>query len=204
MGVHRPTHITASAVLAACITLAACEGKEASAKSADMQAKAGDSTSAAASAATGSAALTDANIVALLDAASMADSTLAFEALGLVTSKDAKSYAKMMMGEHHALREKGQKVANKASISAQMPSEDPFRAAVDGERTDMTLAPKGHAIDSTYIAHEIAVHTAVISWASSAEAQAQNKELKELIKSAAPVLKKHLDRALEIQRKLAM
>jgi predicted outer membrane protein len=85
-----------------------------------------------------------------------------------------------------------------------MPADDPFKAALDAERAAASSAVKGRALDSTYITQEIGIHSAVISWANSAGEQAQSTDLKELIKSAAPVLKKHLDRAQEIQRKLSM
>lgn len=74
--------------------------------------------------------------------------------------------------------------------------------AVAGERQTVTSATKGRRVESTYIAPEIGIHSAVISWATMAEAQAQNKKIKLLIHSIAPVLKKHLDQTMAIQRKL--
>ena len=199
-----PSLAGASAILAACMVFTACSGQDSSAKTGAGDSKMGDSAAMAPAAAASPAAMSDANIVALLDAANMADSSLGSEALSMVSGKDAKNFAKMMMGEHHALREKVQKLAKKLNITGQMPADDPFRAAVDGERTSVSTAAKGRIQDSTYIVQEIAIHTAVIGWVNSAEAQAQNPELKELIKSSGPVLKKHLDRAQEIQRKMVM
>lgn len=202
MNVHRNIRTSIPAIVATGVLLAACEGKGASARSAEMPAKTNDSASTAAAAGSSSAQLSDANIVALLDAANAGDSTLGAEALAVATSKDAKNFARMMMGEHHALRVKGEKLAKTEMISAAMPADNPFAAAVDGERQAVKSATRGHGVDSTYIAQEIGIHSAVISWATTAEAQAQNKELKSLIQSAGPVLKKHLDQAMEIQRKL--
>jgi putative membrane protein len=202
MRVNPPRHLSASIIIAAGIVLAACNGQEASARSANS-AKASDTTSAAAVAPT-PAVLTDANIVWLLDEANMADSSLGSDALAVATSKDTRDFAKMMMGEHHALRVKGESLVKKTGISPQMPTDDPFKSAVDAERAAVQSAVKGRALDSTYIAQEIGIHSAVISWANSAGEQAQNSELKDLIKAAAPVLKKHLDRAQEIQKKLSM
>jgi len=202
MNVHRNIRATAPAILAACAVLAACEGQGASAKAGDSRAQMSDSAATAAIAGSSTPQLTDANIVALLDAANAGDSTLGAEALAVATGKDAKNFARMMMGEHHALRVKGEKLAKTEMISPAMPANNPFAAAVDGERQAVKGATKGHGLDSTYIAQEVGIHSAVISWASTAEAQAQNKELKSLIQSAGPVLKKHLDQAMEIQRKM--
>ena len=46
---------------------------------------------------------TDANIVALLDEANKADSSAGKFALGKAADPGVKAFAKLMMGEHHAL-----------------------------------------------------------------------------------------------------
>ena len=59
------------------------------------------------------APLTDANIVALLDEANMADSSAGALASTKATNKEVKDFAKLMMSEHHALRKQGQQLAKK-------------------------------------------------------------------------------------------
>jgi len=207
MQLVRRRYTDLSLLLIACVALGACKGKE--------NASATDTTSAAATPAptdTGAGAaaaapsspatLSDANIVALLDEVNMADSTLGAAALPKATSSQVKSFAKLMMGEHHALRLQGQQLAKKQNITPQAPTDDPFKSAVDNEQTALSSAAKGHAFDSTYIANEVGIHQAVINWAGTAESQAQNQALKDLIKAAGPVLQKHLDRAQQIQKTL--
>ncbi len=46
-------------------------------------------------------------------------------------------------------------------------------------------------------------HQAVLETATKALGLAQNQELKDLISTAAPVLQRHLDRALELQKKMS-
>ena len=193
-------------LLTVCIVLSGCKAKE-SASTADttstvMTTKVADTSAGRNVAAPSGAALSDANIVALLDEANMADSALGATALPKATRTDVKNFAKLMMGEHHALRVAGQSLAKKQGITPQMPADDPFTGAVQAEQSALGAAAKGHAFDSTYIAHEIGIHQAVIGWAGTAEAAAQNQPLKDLIKSAGPVLQKHLDRAQAIQKKL--
>lgn len=194
-----------SLVLVACVALGACKAKE-SASTADttstVPAAAPADTSASAAAPAAPATLSDANIVALLDEANMADSTLGAAALPKATSGQVKNFAKLMMGEHHALRMKGQQLAKAQNITPQMPTDDPFKSAVGNEQSALAAAAKGHGFDSTYIANEVGIHQAVIGWAGTAESQAQNQALKDLIKSAGPVLQKHLDRAQAIQKAL--
>jgi predicted outer membrane protein len=113
-----------------------------------------------------------------------------------------KDFAKMMMGEHHALRMKGQQLAKAQNITPEAPANDPFKSAVENEQSALASATKGHGYDSTYVANEIGIHQAVIDWAGTAESQAQNQALKDLIKAAGPVLQKHLDMAQSIQKAL--
>ena len=191
----------------ACVALIACKGKE-GASTADTTsaaapaAKTDTSSAAAAPAAPAATTLSDANIVALLDEVNMADSSLGAAALPKATSSQVKSFAKLMMGEHHALRVQGQQLAKAQKITPEMPTSDPFTSAVQAEQSALGSAAKGHAFDSTYIANEAGIHQAVISWAGTAESQAQNQALKDLIKAAGPVLQKHLDRAQAIQKAL--
>ncbi|MGH7649548.1 MAG: DUF4142 domain-containing protein [Gemmatimonadaceae bacterium] len=196
-----------SLVLIACVALAACKAKDNNASmndttAAPAQAAPADTTAAAAPAAPASTTLSDANIVALLDEVNMADSAGGAAVLPKATSSQVKTFAKMMMGEHHALRVKGQQVAKAQNITPEAPTDDPFKSAVEGEQSALSSAAKGHAYDSTYIANEVAIHQAVINWAGTAESQAQNQALKDLIKTAGPVLQKHLDRAQAIQKAL--
>lgn len=196
-----------SLVLIACVALGACKGKESASttdttSAAPAAAPADTTASTAAPAVPSTTTLSDGNIVALLDEANMADSTLGAAALAKATSSHVKGFAKLMMGEHHALRVKGQQLAKAQNISAQMPTDDPFKSAVANEQTALGSAAKGHAFDSTYIANEVGIHQAVIAWAGTAETSAQNQALKDLIKAAGPVLQKHLDRAQAIQKAL--
>lgn len=195
-----------SLVLVACVALGACKGKgnasTADTTSAMAPAAPADTSAAAAPAPSTPATLSDANIVALLDEVNMADSTLGAAALPKATNSQVKGFAKLMMGEHHALRVKGQQLAKAQNITPQMPSDDPFKSAVGAEQSALDSAAKGHAFDSTYIANEVGIHQAVIGWAGTAETSAQNQALKDLIKAAGPVLQKHLDRAQAIQKAL--
>jgi putative membrane protein len=149
-----------------------------------------------------SGGLTDANIVALLDEANAADSASGAYALGKATDPDVKAFAKLMIGEHHALRLQGQQLAKKLNVTPEPPANDPLKPAAEAEMTALRAAPKGPQFDRTYIEQEIGIHKAVLDLAEKAHEAAQNEELKRLIEQAKPVIEKHLDRAEEIQKKL--
>jgi len=147
-------------------------------------------------------ALTDANIVALLDEANMADSAAGAYALTKATNPDVRAFAKLMMGEHHSLRAQGQQLAKKLNVTPQPPTNNPVKPAAEGVMAALEAAPKGAAFDRTYIDQEVAMHKAVLDLAEKSHDAAQNEELKRLIEQAKPVIEKHRDRAEEIQKKL--
>jgi putative membrane protein len=150
----------------------------------------------------GAGALTDANIVALLDEANQADSASGAYALGKATNSEVKAFAKLMMGEHHALRLQGQQLAKKLNVTPQLPANDPLKPAAEAEMAALKAAPKGSQFDRTYIDQEIAIHQAVLDLAEQAHGAAQNPELKALIEKAKPVIERHRDRAEELQKQL--
>ena len=195
------------ATIAACMVLSACKAKDTSATDTtaamSAPAKTGDTTAAASTAAAPSATATtsDANIAALVDEANTGDSTLAAAALPKLTSAGAKGFAKLMMGEHHALHEQGLQVEKAQSITPQLPAADPFKPAVDAEQSALSSMAKGKAYDSTYIANEVGIHQAVLDWAG--KNTPQNAGYQQYLKKAGPVIQKHLNHALALQKKMS-
>jgi putative membrane protein len=147
-------------------------------------------------------AMTDANILAYLDAANVADSAGGKVASTKGTDKDVQAFGKMMMGEHHALRVAGQDFAKKANITPAAASNDTTKAHGEHELATLNSTPKGAAWDKAYIDGEVATHQSVLDNAKSAHDATQNADLKALLEKATPVIQKHLDRAKEIQKKL--
>jgi putative membrane protein len=148
------------------------------------------------------APLTDANIVALLDEANRDDSAAGAFALTKTSNNDVKAFAKLMMGEHHALRVQGLALAKKLKITPEAPADDPVKAAGSGEMSALQSAGSGAAFDKAYIDQEVTIHKAVIDLAQKGHDESQNAELKALIEKAKPVLQKHLDRAEALQQQL--
>jgi putative membrane protein len=145
---------------------------------------------------------TDANIAALLDEANKADSAAGAYAVTKATNPDVKAFARLMMGEHHALRAQGQQLVKQLGVTPQPPADDPLPNAAQGEMTALKSTPKGPAFDRMYIEQEINIHKAVLDLIDKAHDAAQNEQLKALIEKAKPVIQKHKDRADEIQNKL--
>jgi putative membrane protein len=200
----RYTTIATAAI--AISTLGACKGRQGDTASgsveypADTAVTPADKTAAPASPEAG--ALTDQNIVALLDEANQADSAAGAYALTKATDAEVKAFARLMMGEHHAMRLQGQQLAKKLNLTPAPPANDPVKPAAQSEMAALKAAPKGPQFDRIYIEQEVAIHKAVLDLAEQAHGATQNQELKALIEKAKPVIEKHRDQAEEIQKRL--
>jgi putative membrane protein len=195
---------TALAAAALMLTVGACQPRDGRTTGDVGEGPAGDTAAVATTdtAAAGEATLTEPNIVALLDEANKADSAAGAFALTKATDPDVKAFARLMMGEHHALRLQGQQLAKKLNVTPQPPANDPVKKASESEMAALKAAPKGAEFDRIYIEQEVAIHKAVLDLAEKAHGAAQNEELKKLIEQAKPIIEKHRDQAEEIQKKL--
>lgn len=193
-------------VLGAAVAMAACKKSEnyasdtGAAKADTGMAATTDTGIAAAPAAP--AALTDANIVYILDNANMLDSAAGAVAATKGTASDVREFGKRMMRDHHDLRQKGQALAKKLNVTPEAPANDDSKAQYDKTMSMLTGAGKGKDFDKAYIDNEVTHHEAVLQTATNAMAAAQNAELKNLIQKAAPTIQSHLDHAKSIQAKM--
>jgi putative membrane protein len=199
---HSVLRRTPFALACAVALVAACSKSDKAADSArvaDSSAVAATATSAVTPAAP---ALTDPNIVAILDAANVADSATGSVAASRGTSADVKSFGRDMMRDHHALRVAGQDLAKKLSITPEPPAGDTTLAANKTWNDSLNAMPRGAAWDKAYIDKEVTMHEQVLSTAQTALGATQNAELRALIQKAAPNIQAHLDHAKQIQSKL--
>ena len=193
---HRVRPLTCALALVA----AACSRGDRSADSANAAAAAPPPATGATTAA--APALTDPNIVYILDQANAADSARGRLASTKGTNAEVRRYGQLMMGEHHGLRAAGQDLARKLSVTPQPPAGDQSEAQARQELDTLNALAKGSAWDKAYIDFEVNYHQAVLETATKALGAAQNAELKSLIQQAAPVIQRHLDLAKQIQAKL--
>jgi putative membrane protein len=147
-------------------------------------------------------ALTDPNIVFVLDNANMLDSAAGAVAATKGTSADVREFGKRMMRDHHSLRKQGQDLATKLKVTPEAPANDDSKAQYDKTMATLNGATKGKDFDKAYIDNEVAYHQAVLETATNAMAAAQNAELKNLIQKAAPLIQAHLDMAKGLQEKM--
>ena len=186
----------ATLLLSTLALVAACGEKKSDNTMADSTAMAVDTTAMP-------PALTDPNIVYILDQASASDSARGALAETKGTNKDVKDFGRMMMGEHHGLRVAGLDLAKKLAVTQMAPAGDQSEAMAAQEMSLLESTAKGAAWDKAYIDYEVTYHQAVLETATKALGLAQNQELNDLISTAPPVLQRHLDRALELQKNMS-
>jgi len=148
-------------------------------------------------------AMTDANILFVLDADNVADSTAGALAATKGTNAAVKDFGKTMVKDHHALRAEGIALAKKDSITLAAPANNADEAAEKAVADSLNTMAKGADWDVFYIAHMVTGHEKVLRSAQEAANNAQNPDVKALIQKATPVVQKHLDKAKEIQTKLS-
>jgi putative membrane protein len=205
----RGNSLTHIALVGAAIALAAC-AKEQSNTTTDSAGGAMNSNDSSAmsgananGANTNAPAMTDANIVAYLDAVNAADSAGGKLASTKGTSKAVRDFGTEMVKDHHALRADGQAFAKKAGITPAPASNDTTQQSAQHAQASMTSMAKGAAWDKAYIDHEVQMHQEVLDNASSAKNATQNADLKALIDKATPKVQEHLDKAKDIQKSLS-
>lgn len=192
-------------VLGAAVAMAACKKSENAATdtgAAKDTGMAATTDTGAAAAPAAPAALTDANIVYILDNANMLDSAAGAVAATKGTNSEVREFGKRMMRDHHALRKQGQDLAKKLNVTPAAPANDDSKASYDKTMSMLNGAAKGKDFDKAYIDNEVTYHQAVLQTATNAMAAAQNAELKNLIQKAAPAIQAHLTLAESIQKKM--
>jgi putative membrane protein len=196
---------TSTVALCAVALVAACAKKENNADSArlaDSMAAASSTTTATTTTTSAQPALTDPNIVALVDHANMADSATGSVAASKGTNSEVKAFGRDMMRDHHALRQMGQDLAKKLNVTPQPPANDSSEARDKAWLDSLNSMPKGAAWDKAYIDHEVGAHQMVLSTLQTGQGAAQNAELKALLVKATPTIESHLKKAQDIQSKL--
>jgi putative membrane protein len=161
-----------------------------------------DSSQTTASAAPAAPAMTDANILAKEHGGDSAEVTIASFARTHASDAGVKAYATLLVNDHGKGDREVQSLAKKLSIAPQPPAGD-----TTSQETAHTLARlgtlKGFDFDTAFVKHEIQDHQADIDDAHKASAAAQNAEVKALVEKSLPELQKHLDKAQELDKKLA-
>ena len=150
------------------------------------------------------AALDDATIVAIFDAANTFDIETGTLGRNKGASKEARAVGTSLVRDHEAVRQQGRDLAKRLGVTPTPPALNPFAAQHEQAMADLK-ARSGAAFDRAFLDHEIAYHQAVIDAVTQTLLPAiKNAELKAFVEKVAPAFQAHLDmcKAAKAQLKL--
>ncbi|MEP7028031.1 MAG: DUF4142 domain-containing protein [Candidatus Eisenbacteria bacterium] len=150
------------------------------------------------------AALTDANIAAIVLAANTIDVDNGKLAIARSKTPAVKAFAQQMITDHTSVNTKAVALAGKLGL---VPVENQagkhLVASTDATRKAMRKL-SGKAFDRAYVNNEVAYHQAVIDLLDKTIVPAvQNQQLKDLLVSVRPAFVAHLEHAKMIQADLS-
>jgi predicted outer membrane protein len=147
--------------------------------------------------------LTDANILAAMDQANMADSVMGEMAASKGMNADVRSFGRDELREHHALRQGGVELARRLHLvpgaAAGSTSAASDRAVADSLRA----LPTSTAWDRLYLGTAMLHHENELAMLLTAHDETQNLKLAVLIARDSSAVDAHRDRALSLLQRLA-
>ena len=149
------------------------------------------------------AALDDATIVAIFDAANTADIETGLLAAERGHSREVRAFGEMLARDHEQVRQIGRDLAAKLGVTPTPPKDD---AAAKAHALAMAAlrAKSGADFDRAFLQHEAAFHKSVIDAVKSTLLPAiRNEELRALVVKVAPAFEAHMLAAQGLEKQLA-
>jgi len=147
--------------------------------------------------------MSDAEIAAAVIAVNDADIKNGQLAEHQARNGEVKTFAKQMVVDHEAVNKKTKDLTGKLNISpTDNQTTTQLKQATDQER-DQLKQMKGTDFDKAYIDNEVQMHQQALDMIDkSLEPNAQNDELKQLLKDSRPAFAAHLEHAKRLQAQL--
>lgn len=149
------------------------------------------------------AALDDATIVGIFDAANTWDIATGSLAAKKASRQDVKDFGLMLSRDHKAVQQQGRDLAKKLGVTP-VPVAADFALKKDYDDTIRKLnGLSGAAFDKAFLEHEVAYHKAVIDAVTQQFLPAiKNGELKAFVEKVAPAFDAHMKGADALLKKL--
>ncbi|MBO3699930.1 DUF4142 domain-containing protein [Fabibacter sp. E12] len=148
--------------------------------------------------------LSDAEVAMVAVVANQIDISYAEIAKKKARNQEVKKFAETMLSDHNSVLGLAGDLAKKLGVT---PKENSVSKSLleQAEKIEKSLNSKrGKDFDSFYIDNEVAYHEAVIAAVEDLLIpETENKELRDLLKTAVPIFKTHLAHAKSVQAKVS-
>lgn len=146
----------------------------------------------------------DAQIAKIVVVANTVDVDYAEQAVKKTKSADVKAFAETMIRDHSAVNEKAIALVKKLGVTPKKSDTSKTLEKNGKKELKRQKALEGAEFDKAYVDNEVGYHEAVIAVIKDTLIpNAQNEELKALLKTGLPIFVTHLEHAKMIQKKLA-
>ncbi len=158
----------------------------------------------AAAIAQGNPKLSDAEVAMVAVVANQIDISYAEIAKKKARNKEVKKFAETMLNDHNSVLGLAGELAKKLGVTPKANAVS--KSLLEGAekiKKDL-MSKKGKDFDRYYIDNEVAYHEAVIGAVEGLLIpETENKELRDLLKTAVPIFKTHLKHAKSVQEKVS-
>ncbi|MFL5577589.1 MAG: DUF4142 domain-containing protein [Gemmatimonadaceae bacterium] len=198
----------AAAALGACAKRESARSDTAGASTGAMMGTKGDTGSrgdTAVGAAAAPAAMSDANIMAMIGLANANEIGTSKMAVEKGTNAAVKSFARDMIKDHTAMQGDADALAKRLNITPTPPAGagDEMKRMAMAMSDSLKAAAKGPAFDTQYVNGQVAAHQQTLDNLQRFQTTTQNADVKNLISAALPKVQAHLDRARQLQSQVA-
>ena len=148
------------------------------------------------------AALSDAQILLVLDTLNQGEVEEAYAALPRLSSEDVAEFAQQMVTDHSDAR---QSVLATAESLEQAPAPSELQAKLKGDseaRVALLRAASAANLDATYIEQQVAVHADALKLLNDLTAAADAEELEALLATLEAAVQQHYEHAQELAAEL--
>jgi putative membrane protein len=149
-----------------------------------------------------SAALNDATIVAIFDAANTADIETGQLAVERGTTKEIRDFGAMLVHDHRIVRQQGRDLAEQLGVTPTPPADD-ASAMAHADAMARLGSTQGADFDKAFLDHEVRFHEDVINAVQSTLLPAiENGEVKAFVVKVVPAFDAHRIAAETLRKKL--
>jgi putative membrane protein len=147
-------------------------------------------------------ALSDAQILLVLDTLNQGEVNEAYAALPRLVNADVKAFAQQMVTDHSTARQSVATTADTLDLNP-LPSDVQRQLMREGQEHEATLrATATSALDATYIDLEVVGHSQALELLTDLQAAADEAQLRTLITSLQATVQDHYESAVSIQNDL--